>query len=85
MSVGWLPLSTEESFNERTIGTSRGKARCKSPFLACQLSVFFSPARYMVVKIARSCFEVVLQITKHTMVYPGSDPSLEVIVLRPVV
>jgi hypothetical protein len=43
-----------------TIGTSRGKARCKSPFLMCQLSVFFAPARYTVVKITCSCFEVVL-------------------------
>jgi hypothetical protein len=43
-----------------TIGTSRGKAGCKSPFLACQLSVFFAPPRHRVVKIARSCSEVVL-------------------------
>jgi hypothetical protein len=49
------------------------------------LSVFFALARYMVVKIMCSCSEVVLQTTKHTMVYPGSCPSLEVIVLRPVV
>jgi hypothetical protein len=39
--VGLLPLATKESFHEGTIGTSRGKACCKSPFLAHQLSVFF--------------------------------------------
>jgi hypothetical protein len=49
------------------------------------LSVFFAPVRYMVVKIMRSCSEVVLRTTKHTMVYPGSCPSLEVIALRSVV
>jgi hypothetical protein len=43
------------------------------------LSVFFTPARYMVVKITRSCSEVVLQTTKHTMIYLDSGPSLEVI------
>jgi hypothetical protein len=35
-----------------------------------------------VVKIARSSFEVVLQTTKHMVIYPGSGPSLEVIALR---
>jgi hypothetical protein len=29
--------------------------------------------------------EVVLRTTKHTMVYPGLGPSLEVIALRPMV
>jgi hypothetical protein len=61
--------------DEETIGTSRGKAHCKSFFLGCQLPVFFAPARYMVVKIACSCFEVVLQTTKHPIVYLGSGPS----------
>jgi hypothetical protein len=45
--------------DEGTIGTSRGKAHYKSPFLPRQLLVFFAPARYMVVKIARSYFKVV--------------------------
>jgi hypothetical protein len=80
--VGSLPLETKESFSEGTIGTSRGKARYKSPFWACQLSVFFAPTRYRVVKIARSCSEVVLRTTKNTMVYSSSGPSLEVIALR---
>jgi hypothetical protein len=39
---------------------SRRKARYKSPFLACQLSVFFAPARYRMTKIMRSYSEVVL-------------------------
>jgi hypothetical protein len=77
--VGSLPLETKESFSEGTIGTSRGKAHYKSLFLACQLSVFFAPARYRVVKIARS---VVLRTTNNTIVYPSSGPSLEVIALR---
>jgi hypothetical protein len=36
------------------------KARCKSPFLACQLSVFSAITNNRVVKIARSISEVVL-------------------------
>jgi hypothetical protein len=49
------------------------------------LSVLFAPAIYRVVKITCSCSEVVLQTKKHSMVYPGSGPSLEVIALRPAV
>jgi hypothetical protein len=45
--------------------------------------VFFTPARYRVVKITCSYFEVVLQTTKHIMVYRGLGPSSEVIALRP--
>jgi hypothetical protein len=71
--------------DEGTIRTSREKAHCKSPFLAHQQSVFFILTRYIMVKIMHSYSEVVLRTTEHTMVYPGSDPSLEVIALRPVV
>jgi hypothetical protein len=69
------PFATMVSADEGTIRTSRGKACCKSPFLACQLSVFFAPIRYRVAKIVCSYSEVVLRITKHTMVYPSSGPS----------
>jgi hypothetical protein len=44
---------------------SREKVRCKSPFLARQLSVFFAPPRYRAVKIVRSCSEVVLRTIKN--------------------
>jgi hypothetical protein len=83
--VGLLPLATKESFGEGAIRISRGKACCKSPFLARQLSVFFAPARYKVVKITCSYSKVVLQTTKHTMIYPGLGPSLEVIALHPAI
>jgi hypothetical protein len=36
------------------------KARCKFPFMALQLLVFSAPAKYRVVKIAHSSFEVIL-------------------------
>jgi hypothetical protein len=49
------------------------------------VSVFFAPANYGVIKIVYSSSEVVLQTTKHTMIYPGSGPSLKVIVLHPVI
>jgi hypothetical protein len=71
--------------DEGTIEMSRGKTRCNSPFLAQQLSVFFALARYRVVNIVRSCSDMVLQTIKHTMIYPSSGPSLEVIALRLVV
>jgi hypothetical protein len=78
-------LVATTSGDDGTIKTFRGKARYKSPFLVCQLSVFFAPVRYNVAKITRSFSEVVLQTTKQTIVYPGSSPSLEIIVLRPAV
>jgi hypothetical protein len=48
------------------------------------VDVFYT-GKNRVVKITHSSFEVVLRTTKHTMIYPGSGPSLEVIALRPVV
>jgi hypothetical protein len=37
----------------------------------------FAPTRYRVVKIVCSCFEVVLQTTKHTIGYHGLGLLLE--------
>jgi hypothetical protein len=71
--------------DEGTIGRYRGKARCKSPYLEHQLSAFFAPAGYIMVKIVHSSYEVVLQTTKHTVIYPDSGPSLEAITLHPMV
>jgi hypothetical protein len=45
----------------------------------------FCTSKNRVVKILCSSSEVVLRTTKHTMIYPGSGPSLEVIALHPVV
>jgi hypothetical protein len=42
------------------------KARGKSPFLVRQQLMFFALARYRVVKIMCSCFEVVLQTMKNS-------------------
>jgi glucose-6-phosphate isomerase len=70
-SVGLLLLAMKESFDEVTIGMSRGKAHYKPPFLAPQLSMFFALARYMMVNITRSSSEVVLRTTKYTVIYPG--------------
>jgi hypothetical protein len=69
------PSMATMSADEGTIRTSSGKARYKSPFLTRQLSVCFCTSKIHVVKIARSYSEVVLQTTKHTMVYPGLGPS----------
>jgi hypothetical protein len=77
-SPSTMTVSTDEGTNE----TSRGKAHCKSPYLAHQLLVFFTPIRYRVVKITCSYSEVVLWTTKHTIIYPSSGPSLEVIALH---
>jgi hypothetical protein len=46
--------------DEGTIGMSRGKACCKPSYLVCQLSVFYAPVRYRVVKITHSSSKVVL-------------------------
>jgi hypothetical protein len=85
LHVKQSPSVEASSADEGTIGRSRGKARCKSLFLVRQLLVFFAPTRYRVVKIVCSSSDVILQIMKHTMIYPGSAPSSEVIALRPVV
>jgi hypothetical protein len=77
------PSAVTASADDGTIRTSRGKLCYKLSYLACQLSVFFPPTRYMVFKIAHSCSEVVLRTTKYTMIYLGSGPSLEVIALCP--
>jgi hypothetical protein len=44
----------------------------------------FCTGKNRVVKITCSSSEVVLQTTKHIMIYPSSGPSLEVIALRSV-
>jgi hypothetical protein len=48
------------------------------------VGVFFT-GKNKVVKIISSSSEVVLRTTKHTMIYPGLGPSLEVIAICPVV
>jgi hypothetical protein len=73
------------STDEGTIRTSRGIARFKFPYLARQLSVFSAPANYRVLKITCFSSKVVLQTMKHTMIYPSSGLSSEVVVLRSVV
>jgi hypothetical protein len=78
------PVATVSS-DDGTIRTSRGKACCKFPFPACQLSVFFALAIYRVVKITRSYFETVLRTTKHIIIYPSLDPSCKVIAIHPAV
>jgi hypothetical protein len=52
-----------KSTDEGTIEISRGKERCKSPFLVHQLSVFVAPIGYRVVKIMCSSSKVVLRTT----------------------
>jgi hypothetical protein len=79
-----LPVATA-SAGDGTIRMSRGKAHYKSPFLARQLLVLFAPRRNRVVRIERSNSEMVLRTIEHTIIYPGSNSSLEIITLRPAV
>jgi hypothetical protein len=44
----------------------------------CVIGVFCTD-KNIVVKIMHSSYEMVLRTTKHTMIYPSSGPSLEVI------
>jgi hypothetical protein len=92
MSVGLLSLVMNESLGDATIRMSKGKVRCKSPFLVCQLSIFFAPARYRVVKIMCSCFEMVLRTMKNYKAHyslswfrpllRGNSPTSKVFVLK---
>jgi hypothetical protein len=45
----------------------------------------FCTDKNRVVKIMCSSSEMILQTTKHTMIYPGSGSSLEIIALCPTV
>jgi hypothetical protein len=45
----------------------------------------FCIGKNKVVKIVHSSSEMVLRTTNHTIIYPSSDPSLEVIALCPTV
>jgi hypothetical protein len=47
--------------------------------------VVFCTGKNRVVNITRSNSEMVLRTTKHTMIYPASAPSLEVIAICPIV
>jgi hypothetical protein len=58
--------------DDGTIGMTKGVARCESPLLAHQLSVFFAPTGYRVVKITCSYSEVVLQTMNYKAHYSSS-------------
>jgi hypothetical protein len=77
-------LAAMVSDDDGIVGTSSGKARCKSPSCAPTVSVFYTD-KNMVLKNTHSSNDVVLRTTKHRMIYPGSGPSLEVIALRPTI
>jgi hypothetical protein len=47
--------------------------------------VFLTPIRYRVIKIVCFDYKMVLRTIKHTVIYPDSGSSLEVIGLRPTV
>jgi hypothetical protein len=51
----------------------------------CFFLYVFYTGKNRVVKILRFSSEMVLRTTKHIMIYPGSGPSSDVIVLRPAI
>jgi hypothetical protein len=59
------PPTAMATVDDGTSRTSRVKAHCKSSFLAHQLSVFFTPVRYTVVKIVCSYSKMVLRTIKN--------------------
>jgi hypothetical protein len=75
---GRLPPTALPAAGEPSSWPERPK---HSPFVVC----VFDTGKNMLVKIACSSFEMVLQTIKHTMIYHGSDPSVEVIALHLVV
>jgi hypothetical protein len=80
-------------FQPKLTLTKIGIQLVPSEFLQNQIEMFhvfifvcvFCTGRIQGGQIAHSYSEVVLLTTKHTMVYPGSGPSSEVIALCPVV
>jgi hypothetical protein len=87
-----LPPMAAMNADDGTIGMARGEARCKSPFLACQLSVCFALARYRVVKVTFSCSELVLRTMKNYKAHyslscfgpllQGNSPTSDVFILK---
>jgi hypothetical protein len=60
------------------------KSTLQIPLAGAPTVGVFCAGKNRVVKIARSYFEMVLQTTKHMVIYPGSaPPPLEVIALHP--
>jgi hypothetical protein len=68
----------------RTLASRIGNSDTIPTYERNIVSVFYT-GKNRVVKIAYSSFEMVLQTTKHTMIYSNSRPSLEVIALRPAI
>jgi hypothetical protein len=68
----------------RTLASRIGNSDTIPTYERNIVSVFYT-GKNRVVKIAYSSFEMVLQTTKHTMIYSNSGPSLEVIALRPAI
>jgi hypothetical protein len=60
------------------------KYAANPPSGTATVSVFYT-GKNRVIKIAHSSSEMVLRITKHTMIYPNSAPFLEIIALHPAV
>jgi hypothetical protein len=79
-------VSFDITVHDAKEGAKGGKKRRKQcPQRIITVSVFYAPTNYGVVKIAYFSSMVVLQTTKHTIIYPSSSPSSDVIVLHPVV
>jgi hypothetical protein len=70
-----------EEREKKRARNKRGNTR-DSTSLAALIGVFCI-GKNRVVKIVRSSSEVVLRTIKHTVIYLGSGPSLEVIALHP--
>jgi hypothetical protein len=86
--VRLLPLERKERFSDETIGTSRGKARCKCPLPRAPTVGVFCTDKNRVVKITCSSSEMVLQTTKHTnlswfrLLLGGYSPTSSDLILK---
>jgi hypothetical protein len=76
------PPTATVILDEETIETFRRKHATNPPSWHINYGVFYT-GKKKVVKITCSSSDVVLQTTKHTVIYPGPGPSLEVIALHP--
>jgi Na+/melibiose symporter-like transporter len=83
MGTGYKPLQSVNYHDSRAHGYERsGVIVGLVGFGMAFVGVFFT-GKNRVVKIVHSSSDVVLRTTKHTLIYPGLGPSLEVIALRP--
>jgi hypothetical protein len=85
LSILFQPKASMNQLGNKSPNLMSGTCHSTSTVHLYNVLVFLAPTRYRVAKITCSSSKVVLRTIKHTLIYPGSVPSSEVIALHQVV